>query len=185
MLHISREQVIRETAKTLVAEELPLELPNDRYERMRSDLLRVSDDLGTWTEWGEQLPSPDVSLEFLEQLASLSPYMARLSLRLTVDESQGCWALPLAKEHDEKGRGKYPLVTDVANNARSTMGHRYTWKLLIDPTIPSELYLDHLCRVHACCNVAHLEPVTSSINTKRGNDARHILGGQGTLFHAK
>ncbi len=186
MLRKSQVRTVERVARQLAEGEMPL--PNtdlERHARMRAGLLRASGTDIVQTEWGEQLPSPDVSIEFLEQLAILSPYMARLSLRLTVDGSQGCWALPLAREHDEKGRGKYPLITDTANNARSMMAHRYTWKLLIDPAITSDKYLDHLCRIHACCNITHLEPVTSSVNTKRGNDARHILGGQDILFHPK
>lgn len=32
--------------------------------------------------------------------------------------------------------------------------------------------LDHLCRVHACCSAAHLEPVTRPENLHRGKLAR-------------
>lgn len=35
--------------------------------------------------------------------------------------------------------------------------------------IPSGLTLDHLCRNRACGNPDHLEPVTSAVNTMRGN----------------
>lgn len=34
--------------------------------------------------------------------------------------------------------------------------------------IPDGLQLDHLCRNHKCVNPQHLEPVTGSMNTKRG-----------------
>lgn len=33
--------------------------------------------------------------------------------------------------------------------------------------IPDGLTIDHLCRNRACCNPAHLEPVTQSVNSKR------------------
>ncbi len=45
--------------------------------------------------------------------------------------------------------------------------HRYTYITLVG-AIPEGLTLDHLCRVHACCNPAHLEPVTSRENNLRG-----------------
>jgi hypothetical protein len=45
--------------------------------------------------------------------------------------------------------------------------HRFAYELLVGP-IPPGLELDHLCRVPACTNPAHLEPVTSAENTRRG-----------------
>ena len=36
-------------------------------------------------------------------------------------------------------------------------------------TIPDGLHLDHLCRVRACVNPDHLEPVTNRENALRGN----------------
>lgn len=38
--------------------------------------------------------------------------------------------------------------------------------------ITAGLQLDHLCRVRACCNPAHLEPVTIAENIRRGHAAR-------------
>lgn len=38
--------------------------------------------------------------------------------------------------------------------------------------IPTGLELDHLCRVRACVNPAHLEPVTHAENMRRGANAR-------------
>jgi hypothetical protein len=50
---------------------------------------------------------------------------------------------------------------------RSTvLAHRYAFEVTLGP-IPADLELDHLCRNQACCNPAHLEPVTSKINNQR------------------
>lgn len=38
--------------------------------------------------------------------------------------------------------------------------------------IPVGLEIDHLCRVRACVNPQHLEPVTKMINTRRGRAAK-------------
>jgi hypothetical protein len=39
-----------------------------------------------------------------------------------------------------------------------------------------DLELDHLCRNRRCCNVDHLEPVTSAENTRRGESFAAING---------
>lgn len=45
--------------------------------------------------------------------------------------------------------------------------HRVAYQWLVGP-IPPGLELDHLCRVPACVNPAHLEPVTRRENYMRG-----------------
>ena len=45
--------------------------------------------------------------------------------------------------------------------------HRFAWELKHGP-VPTGLQLDHLCRVRACVNDEHLEPVTNRENGLRG-----------------
>jgi hypothetical protein len=45
--------------------------------------------------------------------------------------------------------------------------HRVAYTLAVGP-IPAGMQLDHLCRVRACVNPAHLELVTGLENTRRG-----------------
>lgn len=45
--------------------------------------------------------------------------------------------------------------------------HRYFYQTLIGD-VAKGLDLDHLCRVRCCVNPYHLEPVTRSVNLKRG-----------------
>lgn len=45
--------------------------------------------------------------------------------------------------------------------------HRVAYEREVGP-IPDGMQLDHLCRVRACVNVEHLEPVTQTENVRRG-----------------
>ena len=46
------------------------------------------------------------------------------------------------------------------------LAHVFAYKLLVG-VVPGGLELDHLCRVPACVNPAHLEPVTHAENLMR------------------
>lgn len=58
--------------------------------------------------------------------------------------------------------------------------HRVIYEMLRGP-IPEGMTLDHLCRVRACCNPDHLEPVTSLENFRRsplaGRSGLSVLSG--------
>ncbi len=51
------------------------------------------------------------------------------------------------------------------------IGHRVAYEALVG-RIPPGLHIDHLCRTRRCVNPAHLEPVTTQENTRRGRDSR-------------
>jgi hypothetical protein len=60
-------------------------------------------------------------------------------------------------------------VTTVSGT--STRAHRAVYTMLVGP-IDAGLQLDHLCRVRACVNPDHLEPVTCAVNVRRGTLTR-------------
>jgi hypothetical protein len=76
------------------------------------------------------------------------------------DERAGCW--PWRGNLNSNGYGR--LYVGIHRRA----AHRIAYELLVGP-IPEGLTLDHLCRNHACCNPAHLEPVTNRENIMRGD----------------
>lgn len=59
--------------------------------------------------------------------------------------------------------------------------HRVVFEHLMGD-VPEGLELDHLCRVPACCNPQHLEPVTHAENVRRGraNEVARRLAAQRT-----
>lgn len=63
-----------------------------------------------------------------------------------------------------KDRNGYGAL--VVNRVR-TGAHRRSYMLAVGP-IPEKYDVDHLCRVHACVNPAHLEAVTHRENNLRG-----------------
>ena len=60
--------------------------------------------------------------------------------------------------------------------------HRVAWVAAHGRDVPDGLTIDHLCRNRACVNPDHLEPVTSRINTLRGNT---LAAAQAQQTHCK
>jgi hypothetical protein len=77
----------------------------------------------------------------------------------------GCWLWTAALS--QAGYGAFGAERVNGRN-RFVHAHRFAYELLVGP-IPEGLQLDHLCRNRACCNPAHLEPVTLRENLMRGN----------------
>lgn len=78
-----------------------------------------------------------------------------------IDAAGPCWLWTAAKN-----RGGYGVISRGRGGGVAIV-HRLVWGLLAGP-IPEGTELDHLCRVRACCNPDHLEPVTRAVNVARG-----------------
>lgn len=84
-----------------------------------------------------------------------------------VQKAEDCWLWT-----GGKGRGGYGKFSPSHRVTQSA--HRYSYELHVGP-IPDGLQLDHVCRVRACVNPAHLRPVT----------IRENLLAPGAVTHAK
>lgn len=81
-----------------------------------------------------------------------------------VETDEGCWLWPGAKF-----RSGYANVGTVERGQRRNRSlHRVFYERFVGP-IPEGLDLDHLCRTTSCVNPGHVEPVTRSVNLRRGN----------------
>lgn len=76
-----------------------------------------------------------------------------------VAKTEGCWLW--TGYVSNTGHAKIKV------NGKMVATHRFAYELLVGP-IPEGMVLDHICRTPACVNPAHLEPVTQSVNAKRG-----------------
>lgn len=87
-------------------------------------------------------------------------------------DKQGCWIWTGSR--NSNGYGKLKV------DSGSVYAHRYSYERFIG-AIPAGHTIDHLCRVRACCNPAHLEPVTQGENNRRGVYARKVNAALGWI----
>ena len=73
-----------------------------------------------------------------------------------------CWIWQRFIQPDGYGR----CVVQTENGRKSKSAHIMVWERHRGP-VPAGLELDHLCRVRACVNPDHLEPVTKTENQRR------------------
>ena len=88
-----------------------------------------------------------------------APHTAASLRARTIEDENGCW-IWAGYIYPATGYGQ------VGYRYGTHRAHRLMWILTNGP-IAEGLELDHLCRVRACINPAHLEPVTSAENKRR------------------
>jgi hypothetical protein len=99
------------------------------------------------------------------------PVQDRFMSKVEFDPNGGCW-LWAASDDGSRGYGRFgpsPYGTRQA--------HRVAYELFCEP-IPAGLEIDHKCRVPACVNPDHLEPVTREENMRRAPKSGLKLGGK-------
>jgi hypothetical protein len=88
-----------------------------------------------------------------------------------VEFSGSCWLWTGTKS--DTGYG------NIYIDGSKQLAHRVAYELLVGP-IPEGLDLDHLCRIRACVNPDHLEPVTRRENCLRGRRSKLLQRGTDT-----
>lgn len=101
-------------------------------------------------------------------------------LNRIVKQDDGCW---IWQQH--LNRGGYGTVRLMAlHPGHAVLVHRAMYELIVGP-IPDGLELDHLCKVTACCNPAHLEPVTRRVNMDRSTFQQRKVEARRALTHCR
>ena len=104
---------------------------------------------------------------------------ARLADKIKID-GWGCWLWTGSVLRTGYGMGRHEVAFDPyykngrLKGGRWTVIHRIVYELLKEP-IPDGLQIDHLCEVRSCCNPAHLEAVTQSVNILRAIHGRSYI----------
>jgi hypothetical protein len=104
----------------------------------------------------EEAPAPDGSIE--KAIAWGEATERRFWSK--VEKTQDCWYW--LGSRDRWGYGQFSVA------GKQILAHRFAYTMVVGP-IPRGLTIDHLCRVPACVNPAHLEAVTSRENTERAS----------------
>jgi HNH endonuclease len=83
---------------------------------------------------------------------------------VSVSAETECWNWKLSLDKDG-----YPQWSAMYRRLGTNRAHRVFYTLLKGP-IPEGLELDHTCKNRMCVNPAHLDPVTSKVNSERGGN---------------
>lgn len=100
-------------------------------------------------------PKPLTPWQELNTPATLPRYVRR---NIAASDN-GCWLWTRSRSKDGYG---WASLDD-----KTWQAHRLVY-VLLRGTPPTDLVLDHLCRVRHCVNPDHLEPVTPRQNLERG-----------------
>lgn len=131
---------------------------------------------------GVDLPSPQVSRYFLRAMSDDNPVIDRLRRRNISISNIGCWELPLTAEYDSKNRARYPQISNAETGGKTMAVHRFVMRLGLSATLERFDFIDHMCRVHACCNPTHLDFATPAQNNLRSQIHRKTVDREPRLF---
>lgn len=104
-------------------------------------------------------------------LRKASPTIVRIADKYIPEPNSGCWLWIGAILPNGYGT--------IQHEKRTQYAHRVSY-MLFKGEIPAGHDLDHLCRNRCCINPDHLEPVTRSVNLRRGIGPK-MLGDRNAL----
>lgn len=83
-----------------------------------------------------------------------------------LEQAGPCWLSTMAPS----GNGRVQITVRIRKNVygRQVPMYRVAWEIIKGRPFPAGLVPAHLCRRPLCWNPGHLEPVTSSVNARRG-----------------
>lgn len=99
--------------------------------------------------------------------STLTRFLAKIA-----PDADGCWIWTGKKDRD--GYGLFG-EGDVIPGEVTRRAHRISYIYFVGE-IADGLVMDHLCRVVACVNPSHLEPVTIGENVRRGISGTTVTG---------
>ena len=97
-----------------------------------------------------------------KKAATLERFWSKTVLGVTPTSRPGLGPCVLWVAATSNGYGRFH---DAEN--RMCLAHRWLYETVAGP-LPSDVALDHLCRVRNCVNIRHLEPVDNMENQRRG-----------------
>lgn len=86
----------------------------------------------------------------------------------SIEFSKKCWVF-------KKGKKNKSGYCDFHFKGKSYSAHRVSYEFFTKDKIPLDYAIDHLCKNPPCVNPSHLEVVTHSENTRRGNGISSIF----------
>ncbi len=179
MATAERESKIFSTDVLAILNGTPEQSAKDRLDLLKRLCLAADTCIGL--SIGLDLPSAKVSTDLLEVISTHNPAVDFLTPKVDITDI-GCWALPLAAEYDSKNRARYPQISSTEFNAHSELAHRYVLRRALGATLGRFDFIDHMCRVHACCNPTHLDFATPAQNNARIGIHNRSVADQPRLF---
>jgi hypothetical protein len=101
----------------------------------------------------------------IESGSTRIPFETRFWHFAMPEPNSGCWIWMGHVSPNGYAKSKFGYKSD--GTRRTDTVHRQAYEYFVGP-IPQGMDLDHRCRLRCCVNPDHLEPVTRSVNNKRG-----------------
>ena len=95
------------------------------------------------------------------------PIMERFWEKVQVNPG-ACWLWTGSKDPGY-GYGRFGVGYRKERTLKTVLAHRYLYEAMVGK-VPDGLELDHLCRNPSCVNPSHLQPISKSENSLRGDN---------------